>query len=273
MVESIAYPDRGYDLNRMTYGIRMGELDTWTSGSGMGKTQVMRELQYHLLNNVDDNIGIISLEEPLLDSVEALMAIDMNKRIHLPDVTATEEELHGAWENTSGTGRLYFYDSFGSMDNDSLVSKIRYFANGLGCKYIFLDHLSIVVSEFASEGGERERIDSIMTRLKNLTQELDIWIGLVVHLRKTGSGTSFEEGGVPNLDDLRGSGSIKQLSNTVYALSRNQQATDSVERNTSQLHVLKCRFTGRTGQGDYLFFNDVTGRMTKFTPVVEVEEF
>ena len=273
VVDSIAYPDHWDDLNRMTYGIRMGELDTWTSGSGMGKTQVMRELQYHLLNSVDDNIGIISLEEPLLDSVEALMAIDMNKRIHLPDVTATEEELHGAWENTSGTGRLYFYDSFGSMDNDSLVSKIRYFANGLGCRYIFLDHLSIVVSEFASEGGERERIDSIMTRLKNLTQELDIWIGLVVHLRKTGSGTSFEEGGVPNLDDLRGSGSIKQLSNTVYALSRNQQAVDSVERNTSQLHVLKCRFTGRTGQGDYLFFNDVTGRMTKFTPEVVVEEF
>ena len=84
------------------------------------------------------------------------MAIDLNKRIHLPDVQSTEEELHGAWYNTSGTGRLYFYDSFGSLDNDSLVSKIRYFANGLGCKYIFLDHLSIVVSEFASEGGERE---------------------------------------------------------------------------------------------------------------------
>jgi len=26
-------------------------------------------------------------------------------------------------------------------------------------------------------------------------------------------------------------------------------------------------------QGDYLFFNDVTGRMTKFTPEVVVEEF
>ena len=265
VIDSAPYPDHWTEMNRMTYGMRLGELDTWTSGSGMGKTQVMRELQYHLLNSIQENLGVISLEEPLLDSVEALMALDMNKRIQLPDVQATEEELHAAWENTSGTGRLYFYDSFGSMDNDSLVSKIRYFANGLGCKYIFLDHLSIVVSEFASEGGERERIDSIMTRLKNLTQELGIWIGLVVHLRKTGGGTSFEEGAVPSLDDLRGSGSIKQLSNTVYALSRNQQAEDDIERNTSQLHVLKCRFSGRTGSGDYLFFNDQTGRMEQPT--------
>jgi twinkle protein len=271
-VDSVAFPDDWEDLNRMTYGMRLGELDTWTSGSGMGKTQVMRELQYHLLNQVDDNIGIISLEEPLLDSVEALMAIDLNKRIHLPDVQSTEEELHGAWENTSGTGRLYFYDSFGSMDNDSLVSKIRYFANGLGCRYIFLDHLSIVVSEFASEGGERERIDSIMTRLKNLTQELNIWIGLVVHLRKTSGGTSFEEGAVPSLDDLRGSGSIKQLSNSVYALSRNQQAPDTVESNTSQLHVLKCRFSGRNGSGDYLYFDDQTGRMVKVEEPEQINE-
>ena len=274
-VPSLAYPEHWEELNTMTYGIRLGELDTWTSGSGMGKTQVMRELQYHLINGTepDQNIGIIALEEPLLDSIEALMAIDLNKRVHLPDVHATEEELHGAWERTSGTGKLFFYDHFGSMDDDSLVAKIRYFARGLGCKYIFLDHLSIVVSEFAAEGGERERIDTIMTKLKNLTQELGIWIGLVVHLRKTSGGTSFEEGGVPTLDDLRGSGSIKQLSNSVYALSRNQQAVGDDERNTSQLHVLKCRFSGRTGAGDMLFFDDQTGRMIKPLGITLDEEF
>jgi len=273
-VPSLAYPEHWSEMNRMTYGIRLGELDTWTSGSGMGKTQVQRELQYHLITATlpEDNIGIIALEEPLLDSVEALMAIDLNKRVHLPDVHATEEELHGAWERTSGTGKLFFYDHFGSMDDDSLVAKIRYFARGLDCKYIFLDHLSIVVSEFAAEGGERERIDTIMTKLKNLTQELGIWIGLVVHLRKTSGGTSFEEGGVPTLDDLRGSGSIKQLSNTVIALSRNQQAEDFTQRNTSQLHVLKCRFTGRTGHGDLLYFDDQTGRMVRAEESAPIEE-
>jgi len=265
IVESVAYPDGWDDMNKKTYGIRLGELDTWTSGSGMGKTQLLRELQKHLLDTTTRPIGIIALEEPLEDSVEAMMALHLNKRYQLPDVreTVTEEEKYEAWLATSGTDRLHYYDHFGSVDDDSLVSKIKFMARGLGVKYIFLDHLSIVVSEFADQGGERERIDSIMTKLKKLTQELGIWIGLVVHLRKVGGGVSFEEGAVPCLDDLRGSGSIKQLSNSVYALSRNQQAETEPERNTSQLHVLKCRFTGRTGASDYLKFDDETGRMTK----------
>lgn len=262
-VKSVPWPEDWAEMNRMTYGIRCGELDTITSGSGMGKTQFLRETQHHLLKHTEDNMGIIALEEPLADSVEALMALELNKRIQLPDVreTITDDELYEAWLATSGTNRIHYYDHFGSVDDDSLISKIRYLARGLDCKYIFLDHLSIVVSEFADQGGERERIDTIMTKLKNLTQELGIWLGLVVHLRKVGGGTSFEEGAVPSLDDLRGSGSIKQLSNGVFALSRNQQHENSTIRNTSSLHVLKCRFTGRTGSADHLYFSDETGRM------------
>lgn len=265
-VESIPYPLDWEKMNQKTYGVRLGELDTWTSGSGMGKSQLLREMQYHLFQSTTSNIGVISLEEPLTDSVESIMAIHMKKRILLPDVreTVTDEEMYAAWQETMGTNRFHFYDHFGSVDDESLVTKIRYMARGLDCKYIFLDHLSIVVSEFADQGGERERIDTIMTRLKNLTQELGIWIGLIVHLRKTSTGgQSFEEGAVPSLDDLRGSGAIKQLSNNVYALSRNQQDPSDEARNTSRLHVLKCRLTGRTGDADYLYFNDATGRIEK----------
>ena len=274
-VESLPYPDEWDELNRKTYGIRIGELDTWTSGSGMGKTQIVRELQYHLLKNTEANVGIMALEEPLTDSVEALMALELNKRISLPDVReeTTEEEMYEAWQATAGTNRVHFYDHFGSVDDESLIAKIRYLARGLDCKYIFLDHLSIVISEFADQGGERERIDTVMTKLKNLTQELGIWIGLIVHLRKTGGGVSFEEGGVPTLDDLRGSGAIKQLSNNVYALARNQQAHDETVRNTSHLHVLKCRFTGDTGEADDMFFDRDTGRMRGVAKQIGEEEY
>ena len=263
--ESIPYPEDWEEMNRMTYGMRLGELDTWTSGSGSGKTQIFRELQYHLLMSTKENLGVVALEEPLPDTVEAIMSLHLNKRIHLPDIreTVSEEEQYNAWLATVGTNRIHFYDHFGSVDDDSLISKIRYLAKGLGCKYIFLDHLSIVVSEFASDGGERERIDTVMTRLKKLTQELNIWIGLIVHLRKTTvGGKSFEEGAVPTLDDLRGSGAIKQLSNGVFATSRDQQHDDIERRNTNHLTILKCRFTGSTGPADELHFDNETGRLS-----------
>jgi twinkle protein len=127
-----------------------------------------------------------------------------------------------------------------------------------------------VVSEFAGDGDERRQIDTIMSKLKNLTQELQIWIGLVVHLRKTSAGASFEEGAVPTTDDLRGSGSIKQLSNGVFAIARNQQHDNEYLRNTSSVHSLKCRFTGRTGAAGWLHFHGESGRMI---PVDDPEEY
>jgi len=102
-----------------------------------------------------------------------------------------------------------------------------------------------------------------MTKLAKLAKELEIVIFLVVHLRKEGSGRSFEQGAIPSLDDLRGSGSLKQLSWDVLALSRNQQHHDPVCRNTSRLTVLKCRFTGRTGTAGYVRFDEETGRMVE----------
>ena len=273
-VESVAYPDGWEEMNKKVYGVRKCDLDVWTSGTGMGKTQVFRELQYHLLNNTIDNIGVMSLEEPLEDTVESLMALHLKKRILLPDVRegVTEGEMKDAWEHTSGTNRLHFYDHFGSVDDQSLIAKIRYLARGLDCGYVFLDHLSIAISEYADQGDERKKIDVLMSKLKRLTQELGIWIGIIVHLRKTGQGQPFEEGGVPNLDDLRGSGSLKQLSNNVYAVSRNQQADSERVRNTSRLHVLKCRLTGRTGDADYLYFEDDTGRMVPSEGADELED-
>lgn len=259
---SIQYPAAWSKLNDMVYGIRKGELDTWTSGTGMGKSTVFRELQYHLINNTEDNIGVISLEEPLEETVTHIMGVHLQKRLLLPDVVVSEEERRSAWEATSGTGRIHFHDTFGSLREDDVLGSLRYLAVGLNCKYLMLDHLSIVVSEYAMEGGERERIDTIMTKLKALTVELGIWIGLIVHLRKVSPGTKpFEEGAIPSMDDLRGSGGIKQLSNNIFAVSRNQKGKTTLEQNTCHLHVLKCRLTGRLGPADTLLFNENTGRM------------
>jgi twinkle protein len=260
----IPFPDWLPDLNSKIYGMRTSSLDTFTSGSGSGKTQLLRELQYHLAVTHGKKVGVMSLEEPLEDAVIGQMSIAANMPLHLPDVrpTVTDRQLKEYWDETYGTGMYVGYDHFGSLEGSQLISKIRYLAAGCGCKYIVLDHLSIVVSEYAEDGDERKAIDSIMTKLKRLTQELDIWIGLVVHLRKA-NGTPFEEGAVPSLDDLRGSGAIKQLSNQVIAMARNQQADDYRIRNTTLVTVLKSRFAGRTGPSDLIYYDSDTGRMTE----------
>ena len=46
---SSPYPILGSVLNEMTHGFRKQELVTITSGSGMGKSQIVRELEHYLL--------------------------------------------------------------------------------------------------------------------------------------------------------------------------------------------------------------------------------
>lgn len=259
---SIPYPQSWTLLNHKTYGVRYGSVVTVASGTGAGKTQFLRELKYHYFQTTDDKIADIALEEGLSDTIQGMLALHLNKRISLPDVHVTPKEERDSFDSVYGSGRWSLYDHFGGMDDDSLFTKLRYFA-ATGHRLIFLDHLSIIVSEYASEGGERERIDTIMTKLAKIAKEFGIIIFLVVHLKKSSDSKSFEEGLKPSLDDLRGSASIKQLSWDVIFLTRNQQHPDPFCANTSLVTIGKCRFTGRTGDADYLHFDERTGRMIK----------
>ena len=267
------YPDAFAELNKKTYGWRYGSVVTVTSGSGMGKTSFVKEVVYDVLQKTDEKVAYIALEEDIGDTMEGLMALHLNKRISLPDVEVSEDEERRAFEELFSTGRVELYDHFGGMDDSDLFSRIKYFNTYLGCRVFALDHLSIVISETADEGDERRRIDAVMTKLAKIAKELDIVIFLVVHLRKAQQGKSFEEGYVPTSDDLRGSGSIKQLSWDVIALARNQQHTDPTLRNTTSVHILKCRFSGKTGAAGHVLYDEHTGRMVYANdPDLELED-
>lgn len=254
------YPTGWKIVNEMTYGYRPGSIVTITAGTGVGKTQIMREIKLNVFDTTDWKIADISLEEDIGESVGGLMSLGVEQRLHLPDVEVEEDIEREIHTRLFGSGRWSFYDHFGGMDDTNLFNKLRYFA-ATGHRAIFLDHLSIIVSEYAAQGGERERIDTVMTKLAKIAKEFEIVIFIIVHLRKEGGGRSFENGATPNLDDLRGSGTLKQLSWDVLALSRDQQHPNFYCRNTTKLTVLKCRFSGSTGEADFLHYDDTTGRM------------
>ena len=136
-------------------------------------------------------------------------------------------------------------------------------AKGMGCKYVFVDHVSIIVSA-QENGDERKAIDEIMTKLRMLVQETNIALVIVSHLKRP-SDKGHEEGAVTSLAQLRGSGSIAQLSDMVIGLERNGQAEDERLRNTTKVRVLKNRYSGQTGPACNLVYNKHTGRMLEDT--------
>ena len=255
----VSYPYEG--LNKLTYGIRKGELVTVTAGSGLGKSQFLREVIWHILNKTTDNVGLMFLEESVRKTGLSLMSLAANKPLHLPDCDAAEQDKRDAFDATLGSDRLYMFDHFGSTNIENIIKRVEEFSVAFGCGYVFLDHVSIVVSS-QENGDERKALDMVMTELRTLVQKTGISLVIVSHLKRP-SDKGHEEGAATSLAQLRGSGSIAQLSDMVIGLERNGQHEDETERNTTKVRVLKNRFSGITGPACKLLYNKYTGRMTE----------
>jgi twinkle protein len=259
-VESIPYPDFASKLNMYWYGKRLGEIELYIAGTGLGKSSWFKEDWYHMLTTTEEKLGIISLEESPRDVFIGMQSLHMNKRMQLPDVVVSETEREDSlvWLEKDIGERLVVLDHQGSSVDEDLIDKIRYMA-AIGCKYIYLDHITIAVSE--SEHTNLA-IDKFMSDVLKMVKSLNIWLGVVSHLRKTqAGGKSFEEGAIPSEDDIKGSGSLKQVPFNTIAFARNKMAKDPIKRNTTSIYVLKSRLTGRTGFAGKFIFDEKTGRL------------
>lgn len=258
--DSVEYPWKA--LQEKTKGARHGELYVFTSGSGMGKSTILRELEYYFGVQRGELCGIVALEESTRKTGMELMSIHLNKRLILNPECADESERGKAFNETIGNGKFFLYDHFGSLDSGNLLSKIRFMIVSLGCKRIFLDHISIVVSgmDTDEDGGERKAIDKLMTNLRSLVEETGATMFVVSHLKRPEK-KGHEEGAQVSLSQLRGSGAIAQLSDMVIGLERNQQGDNP---NVLTIRVLKNRFCGLTGVSGHLYYDQETGRLSDY---------
>lgn len=259
-IESVAYPDCLGGLNDKLGGIRQGEITLFTSGTGSGKSTVIKEIVLDVLDRTDHKVGLISLEESVGDTAEKFIAMQL-KRPLIGDPTLTDDELREGFNSVFGDERLVLLDHQGSVSDASLLEKIEYMAL-MGCKYLVLDHITIAVSEGSEGLTGNEAVDKVMSDLLKIVKKHNVWLGLISHLRKAQGGRSFEEGHLASIDDIKGSGSIKQISFDIVAFARNLVSESDLERNTIKLRVLKARFTGNTGDCGTAVYNPKTTRLS-----------
>lgn len=244
-------------LQHMFKGIRKGELVTFTAGSGMGKSTLVREIAYDLMLKQECKIGYIALEENWRRTLTSFLGMYANKPLFFDNELTPEEEKE-AWEETIGKNRLYLYDHFGSIETENLMAKIRVMIHNCGVDFVVLDHISIVVS--GMEGGdERRSIDNLMTMLRSIVEETQVGMLIISHLRRASGDKGHENGAQITLSQLRGSGAIAQLSDGVIGLERDAQSETVGDRIT--VRVLKNRFGGMLGKADQLNYNHTTGRI------------
>lgn len=243
-------------LNQMTMGARMGEVLMVTSGSGMGKSTFVRQQILDWATAQGQRCGIAMLEEAVEETLQDLVGLYIKKRIRQVPDCVTDEEFDEAYDSLFDTDKFHLYDSFAESQEDRLFAKLSYMVDGLDCSVILLDHISIVVSGMEDNSDERKTIDRLMTKLKAFAKTKGVLVVVICHLKNPEKGKAHEEGRPVSITDLRGSGALRQLSDTIIALERDQQGDNP---NLVRLRVLKCRFTGETGIAGYLEYDKETG--------------
>lgn len=251
--------DGCYGLNDKTLGCRPGELIMVTSGSGMGKSTFVRQQALHWGKSLGKKVGLAMLEESVEDTIQDLMGLDNGVRLRQSDDIRKGVVADGRfdkWFDKLFSGdRFHLYDSFAEAETDRLLAKLAYMRSGLECDIIILDHISIVVSA-SEESDERKMIDRLMTKLKSFAKTTGVVLIVVCHLKNPEKGVPHEEGRQVKITDLRGSGTLRQLSDSIIALERNQQS-DNPE--LVLVRILKCRFTGDTGVAGFMEYDKASG--------------
>lgn len=261
-------------LTDLTMGRRTGEYTTIGAGTGIGKTDFMTQTVAHDIMNLGIKCGLIFLEQAPRDTVRRLAGKVDGQQYHLPQEKAgwKTEDLEKTVASIEATDNLVLYNHFGSMEWDVIKGKIRYMVLSLGCKHIYLDHLTALA---AAADDEKTALEQLTMEIASITQELQIHLHLVSHL-STPLGTSHEEGGRVVIKNFKGSRAIGFWSHNMIGLERDQQTADEDDRLTTTVRILKCRENGSdVGKTFGIKYDPKTGMLNEHntdTGVFDVEK-
>lgn len=239
----VPYPFKG--LTDMTYGIRTGETVLLTAPEKVGKTELMHFIEHQLLKVTDENVAAFFLEEDLQRHLHALAGIELARPVHLPDSNVSDAEILAAVRSVIRRDeRLHVYTHFGSDDPVVFLDTIRFLATARACKYILIDHISVIISGNNAINDERKSLDWLSSKLEMLCKELDIGIIIVSHVNDDGK--------------TRGSRWMTKMFDITIQAFRDTMSDDPTERNTIHLSIPYNRYCNKTGPACKLLINGDT---------------
>ena len=232
-------------LDDKIMGLMQGHFTVMKAPTGVGKTEVMRYLEYNLIKQ---KIPFASwhLEETKLRSLLGLVSYHTKKNLtrrDLIDEENAESDVEQAIiELTANETFFQFYMPDG-QGTDELIDQIRFFREACDCKYIFFEPIQDVVAGL-TEASKEEILADLSIRLSKLAAELNVGIVTIAHTNETG--------------DPKYCKMIGQRASVIIDLHRDKEADSYEERNTTYLTVQKNRPCSEEGSAGKLKFDPYT---------------
>lgn len=253
-------------LMERLYGFREKELTMILAPSGVGKSTVCSILAGKFLSD-GHKIGMIFLEEGNKDTFQRLIASELKvnylKFKRNPLAVASKEAIRLVYDKITSNDDLVLLDHFGSMPIDTLMNKVKHMVLVDGCKYVLLDHLSMVVSGNEAE-NERKELDMVMTALASFCAANSVHLIVVCHINRTDSAQFLPPKGKEGepfwvnvrKESARGSAALEQCSWNILGIE--PEILPDFSRGRVRIKVLKTRFGDSLGIADVFTLNPDT---------------
>lgn len=251
----IPFPSSWNVLNEMMNGGgERGEITLFGALTSIGKSTLVNNFVYNLIENTGFKVGTMYLEGTRREVVRDLLGLDMGE--NLRKIDRETFDMQGAkkrfFKNLAEKDQFVFVDHQGSISTEGIFDKLNYLAKAEGCDVIVIDPIQTAVNS-----SDNSAIIEFMDTLLKFAKETDTYIVVVSHMRKPDSDDPHNVSEY----DLLGSSALNQISYNTILASRDKMAKNPKIRNATKLQMVKCRRTGETGEAGWLRFDDKTTHM------------
>lgn len=207
-------------IDRITHGWQASDLIILAARPGMGKTSLALSMMRNMAILFGVPVGFASLEMALLQLTRKLAAMESElplRKIKGEKFNPLDYEVLNNRTAKLANAPIYIDDS-ASMTVQQLHSVVREMVMKYGIKVMFVDYVQLLRGDVDTRKNREQEIASITRALKQMTKEFNIVIIALSQLSREVE----KRGGnkIPQLSDLRESGSLEQDSDVVVFLWR-----------------------------------------------------
>jgi replicative DNA helicase len=205
------------DVDDLLTGFYPGNLIIVAARPSVGKTSLALWFAYHAARHSTQNVAVFSLEMSGMEIVRRYVTMlgkvnsNVLKRSHLPN-----EDYQGLVDGCEKLYNLNLYiDDSSDISSFEMLNKCRRLkAEEGGLSLVVVDYLQLMKGS-GREETRTQQISGIARGLKMMAKELDV---PVVALSQLSRGIELRDPPIPQLSDLRESGSIEADADVVLML-------------------------------------------------------
>ena len=247
----------GYkDLDNMLAGLQRSDLIVLAARPAMGKTSLSLNLAHNVALLSKEPVLIFSLEMSKDQLVDRLLSMESGVdawALRTGNLTDSDFEKIGQAMGTLSEAPIYIDDTPGISVSD-LRTKARREAHAHPLGLIIVDYLQLMSAGGRyNEGNRVQEISEISRGLKLIARELNVPLLALSQLSRS---VESRPDKIPQLSDLRESGSIEQDSDVVAFIYREEYYNPETDRKNITDILIKKHRNGPTGAVELYFDNE-----------------